>query len=430
MKNKNLARLILTLILAAAIHPVAHAKPLACSRLHSVVSVASIIEKPPFEQWLIWEQEANFAQFRKSRLPIQVPIAHVDPATVQTTFMRSASRNLRQFILNSGKFRWFKHTFNRYPKLPHFNDPAVETMPAYLTASRSVAIQLGEEYYTLKMGTNFPHGPKGEMQTAKAFTAEDIKDGINRMQYIEKVDAEIGLDPELLLAKEVAMVADKQSGEGYLFRDLSFMKSGNYYLPALSIPYVGREIAEINRMPADSFWKKAYAELLGRSKAKLLLRYAAQMETPNSQNMLIELDKKLKPTGRLVFRDISDTVLITGVAEGLGEFEALVKDHTEGVENSEKLQPFWDNSAWRFDEAGDKSFKANTLIEWGAAHDLAYKQEIEKALSVDLSQFASIDANPEFDRFMASPILQRKLKKYRESQKELFRRKSAADRAG
>jgi hypothetical protein len=148
------------------------------------------------------------------------------------------------------------------------------------------------------------------------------------------------------------------------------------------------------------------------------------METPNSQNMLIEFDNNLKPTGRLVFRDISDTILITGVAKGLGENATLAKDKEIGVENGNSIQPFWTNSAWRFDEAGDKSFSDVTLREWGTAHDQAYKSEIEKALNVDLSQFTNIDNNRAFDAFMTSEIMQKKLGDYRNSLKEKKKRKS------
>ena len=380
-------------------------------------STSIVIEKPPFEQWLIWEQEANFEIFRKDRAPIKVDFSLVSPVGIKTTFMSTASQQLKDYIFSGKQIRWFKHPYNTHASLPDFKEQSDGTISAYLTASRSLAIQVGDEYYTIKMPTDYPHGPKGEYQPSKASTSEDILDGINRMNYINRVDAEIDLDPDLILAKEVAMVADTATGEGFLFRDLSFMKSGNYYLPALSIPYVGREIAEKNGVPVENFWKSSYSELLGRSKAKLLLRYGAQMETPNSQNMLIEFDKNLKPTGRLVFRDISDTVLIKGVAEGLGEHEVLKKDSLNGVKNSTRINPYWSNSAWRFDEAGSKSFSEETINRWGIAHDEAYRNEIEKALGVDLSSFQNINKNQLFDQFMSSDFMKAKLKAYREKQK-------------
>ncbi|MBC7370546.1 MAG: hypothetical protein H7326_03215 [Bdellovibrionaceae bacterium] len=415
---------MISLVLLAAtlsLTNVAMAAP-GCGQLFGKYKIGNIVESEPFEQWLIWEQEANFSVFRKTRELIKVPVSHVPKETVDITYLNSATPSLRKLIGSGDSISWFKHPYNSVKSIPHFEDKADTEVYAALTASRSLGIRVGEDYYTLKMPTDRPHGPKGQYQPAKATVKEDIMDGINRMTYIERVDAQIGLDPQLLLAKEVAMVADKTTGEGYLFRDLSFMKSGNYYLPALSIPYVGREIADYNHKKTDEFWKANYAELLGRSKAKLLLRYGAQMETPNSQNMLIELDGNLKPTGRMVFRDISDTILIVEVADALGETATLRKDAEIGVENGHSIQPYWSNSAWRFDEAGDKSFSHETLKNWGDAHDAAYKKEIEKALNVNLSKFTTIDNNQEFDNFMASPIVRQKLKQYRNSMKEVFKR--------
>lgn len=376
--------------------------------------VAALVSYDPVKQWLAWEQKANIEKFRKSELPVQIPALPVDAKTVDLTFFSGAPPELRSFLqLNSESVLWFKHPYNTNPKVPYSAVPARWTLSGFLTASRSLALNFGKYVYTLKTATNLPHGPEGELQNAKATTREDIMDGINRMSYIEKVDGEIGLDKNLILAKEVAMVADKESGEGYLFRDLSFMNDGNYYLPALSIPYAGRKIAELNKQAPEEFWKKNYAELLGEAKAKLLLRYGLQMETPNAQNMLIQLDRDLRPTGVIVFRDISDTVLIESVARGLGETEALHKDAMLGVENSNQLRPFWRNSAWRFDEAGEQSFSKETLAEWGKAHNSAYRKYIERTLQIDLSPFRILDRNQALDDFLGFDFVQAKLKAYR-----------------
>jgi len=377
-------------------------------------AVAQLVVADPVQQWLNWEQAYNVEAFRKSQTPVFVPGSRVDASTVNVTFLPSAPPVLHSLIERPDGVEWFRHPYNTNSTLPHYNDPQQTTLTTYFTASRSLALILGKNVFTLKMPTDHPHGPEGKLQKGKATTKEDITDGINRMSYIAQVDQKIGQDPQLILAKEVATVADKKTGEGYLIRDISFMNDGHYYLPALSIPYVGRKIAELNHQSPDAFWQIHYAELLGRSKAKLLLRYGLQMETPNSQNMLIQLDHDLRPTGVLIFRDISDTVLIEGIARGLGADQVLRRDAAMGVENSRVLRPYWRNSAWKFDLAGDNSPSPETLRNWGLAHDNAYKKEIEKALDVDLSQFTIIDQNPDFDKFMNSYLVQTKVKAYRE----------------
>ncbi|GIL18689.1 MAG: hypothetical protein BroJett040_24400 [Oligoflexia bacterium] len=387
-----------------------------CTSLFSQKDTSALVQKDNFAQWAYWEQQSNLPQYRKTQAPLQVSYVDVPRSSLEITYLESAGPELQKIIeKNQETIHYFQHPYNTNPHVPYSDQINPNgSITAYFTASRSLALRLNNEIYTLKLPTDQPHGPQRDYQFNKSSVKEDLLDASNRMSYIERVDREIGLDPELILAKEVAMVTDKKTGEGYLFRDLSFMKDGNYYLPALSIPFAGREIAEFNNEHPDLFWKKHYAEILGRSKAKLLLRYGLQMETPNPQNMLIQLDRNLKPTGVLVFRDLSDTVLIESIARGLGEHTVLEKDRTMGVENAESLRPYWSNSLWRFDRAGSNSFTKDTLIGWGRAHNEAYKRELEKALNIDLSLYNRIDESMDFDYLMSSDIVQQKLKRYRQ----------------
>ena len=67
----------------------------------------------------------------------------------------------------------------------------------------------------------------------------------------------------------------------------------------------------------DSFWGRHYAEAVGRAKATLLVRYGLQYETPNPQNVLMQLDAELRPTGAIVLRDLGDVnSLMADVSEG------------------------------------------------------------------------------------------------------------------
>lgn len=373
----------------------------------------ALVSDDPYQQWVTWEQSSNFARFRRSGEPMMIRKSYVKSDSVTVTYFEGVPEKLKHLIQPLTNVAWFNHPYNQIQTLPHSQDKAIAYLKTDETASRSVSFTLDQNIYTIKMGVSHPNGPKDGQSKAKADTKEDIADGINRMEYIEKVHREVGSDPELILAKEIAMVADKATGQGYLLRDISFLNSGNYYLPAFSIPYAGRDIALFNHTSPEHFWKHAYASLLGRAKAKLLLRYGLQMETPNSQNILIELDSNLKPTGRLVFRDISDTVLIDNVAQGLGSVEAILKDFASGSDLSRTIKPYWKNSVWRFDEAGPQSFSADTLKDWGQAHDNAYKAEIERTLDVSLKQFDQVDKNAELDKYMDSEYIFKRIQAYR-----------------
>lgn len=400
-------------LMALGLSGVSQAAP-ACRHVFSAnESVSRFYDADPVRQWLLWEQKSNLTSLRQSSEPLILPSLAVDASSVNVTFANMVPNAVRQLILRGSQVVWFKHPFNTNSAVPYFNSPSTSQITSYLTASRSVALILGKNVFTIKMPNDRPQGREGQHQPKKGSTRESIELGRLRMDHIEAVDAKIGRDPDLILAKEVAIVSDKSTGEGYLIRDVSFLNDGNYYLPALSIPFEGRRIAQLNGQDPVSFWEKNYAEVLGRAKAKLLLRYGLQMVTPNPQNMLIQFDQNMRPTGKIVFRDLSDTIFVEGVAKGLGDNQALMNDLQRGLETTEEISPYWSNSSWRFDEAGVESFSRMTLLDWGLSHNDAYRKEIQQSLGLDLSQFDSVERNFEFDSYMASGVVRQKLQDYR-----------------
>jgi hypothetical protein len=165
-------------------------------------------------------------------------------------------------------------------------------------------------------------------------------------------------DTDLVFLTELLTIAereerphyDKKNGswtewqrDGVQVRDLAPLLEGakdgkTMYLPPLSIPFVGldkdrkQQPPRIREAPAidfatrtdefedicdnrwSDFWKEAWATLLGRAKALLLLRYALQSINPHSQNFLLEFGRAgagapWKSTGRLIVRDLQDTAI-------------------------------------------------------------------------------------------------------------------------
>jgi len=408
--NRFLQITILICLWSLSFNPQAYA--LRCHQTHILRS--HLIEAEPFEQANIWEQENNSKLFLKSREAVEIPYSIVPAENLNVTFSSLASEAIKDFVSTPIGVRWYKHPFNKNASVPYFRALIENSVSAFQTASRSLTFKIGDDAYSIKMATDHPHGPNGPKEPKKATTKEDLIDGLNRSKYFERVEAEIGEDPMLILAKDVAFIEHKETGEGFLIRALSYFKSGHYYLPALSLPYVGRAIADHNGTHADLFWQKHYAAALGQAKAKFLLRYGAQMEFPHPQNILIELDRNLKPTGRIVFRDLSDTVLVDFVMIGLGESEVLASDRAAKVTNTREIQPNWRNSTYTLDDAGKDSIQSLTLSNWGGAHEKAYLFEIENALGVDLSEYRGPDSAEKLGTFLKSPLGQKHLQAYRE----------------
>jgi hypothetical protein len=184
---------------------------------------------------------------------------------------------------------------------------------------------------------------------------------------VDRIDALLGPDPSILLVREVVSLLVRGSETACLVRDLRPFQDGHHYLPALSLPWVGRQIARRHREPFAEFWGRHYAERVGRAKARLLARYGLWYETPNPQNVLVQLDRELRPTGRLLFRDVGDTYCATDA------FEARELPWTRLRTD---VRPETQNSFWAFGEAEECSIGASVLGNWYARHDRAYFAEL------------------------------------------------------
>ena len=180
-----------------------------------------------------------------------------------------------------------------------------------------------------------------------------------RSAYIRTAERHFGYnsfaDPQILILTEIATVTESDRkwdewmfplgknrkklqqpkfGDGYQIRSLRGMKHDRQYFPPLSIPFVRITNGEVDQnSSADfsisgqivksesafpqiddpnpewkDFWKKHYAEALGRAKAKILLDYGLQSFGGNSQNYLLEMVNGV-PNGRVIFRDMGDYAL-------------------------------------------------------------------------------------------------------------------------
>jgi hypothetical protein len=396
-------------------------------------AVRKVVVPDGYRQWLLWEQRANVEQFRKQTTPVDIELVEMSPENVIIRTTADASADLvNAFRTSDGNIFWAKHPYNTHKDVPFHDLKGDESLPVYLTASRSLALDGRLRGFTIKLATNYPHGPFGERQDGKIKTNDDIDSALIHTNHMKKVDAVMGADSQLLMMGEVMTMAEKKTGIGMVVRDVRLLADGHYYLPALSIPHVGREIAALNGTSFEAFFEKYYAELLGEAKARLLLRYGLQMETPNSQNMLIQFDRQMRPTGKIVFRDVSDSFLVDAVANGLGYSGQIKRDMAVHYKPVKVIQPYWSNSSWRFDEAGDKAVTEAVLNEWGLAHDRAYVKYIEKELGLDFGLSAkdlTEDAYPAVYRVLSTDIGQRKLRQYRDRMIEMerARRRAQAD---
>ena len=391
----------LHLILGLSLVPLAFGNtlPPSCAPLAQQITLPTpnFVPNPnPIEQLLLWEEKDNISMFQQPTNFITIGTTPVDLSAVNIQRSDDAPLTITNRFLRKGQVHWPQHPLNQSPKAPYFGATPTGGIKSRYTASRSLVIWNGKksDVFSFKMPTNRPHVNSGETQEAKVSLEDDIKSAIVRTNYVEGIDEDIGEDPDLILLKEVLTVADKKTGNGFVVRDMRALQDGSYYLPAFSIPYGGRDIAKANgakdNAEFEEFWRVHYAELLGRAKAKLLLRYGMQMETPNAQNMLLQLDRNLKPTGRLVFRDLSDSMLVGPVAQAIhgeaGYAAVRAMENKIDYPIDQRLSLMTGNSMWRLDEAGPLSVSKDGIRLFHKAHDRAYVEEIERALKLGLKE--------------------------------------------
>lgn len=188
------------------------------------------------------------------------------------------------------------------------------------------------EFVSIKSGVT--HIGANDQLGKKAKLEEDSIVAAMRSDYIVEVDKRLGKDtfsdPDLLILSEVLTIVEpsrspsafRYAGDGFQVRDLRGLKSEMIYFPPISIPFVDTELKALKKRYETltgpdttaakawiEFWTSRFAQNIGRAKALLLLRYGLQSLTPNAQNFLIELKPDLKPTGRVVLRDVGDFLL-------------------------------------------------------------------------------------------------------------------------
>lgn len=354
----------------------------------------SLVESDAYRQWLSWERLANIPINKAIKERVELPTAEVSSSLVDVQALGELSPALKSFF-STQSVLWPRHPFNRASdKVPFHDVPATRSMNAGVTASRSLSLEQDpRQRYTIKLATDTVQERNPGYEPGKLRTEYDIAAAIARADFITKRDEKLGPPKGYVILHDVLTVADKKSGRGYIVRDISLLNDGHYYLPAFAIPVLGREIAAHNLKDFDSFWQQHYAEPLGRFKADFLLRYGLQMETPNAQNFLIQLDRNLRPTGLLVVRDIADSVFVDVFARGLGIDDIVIQDFSRGRGVEFKIVPYWENSFQHFGKMlgyYDKDYESRlvpeaTIRNWAKAHNTAFASRMNRMLP-DLSK--------------------------------------------
>jgi len=326
------------------------------------------VDPDPVAQWLDWEEQANLVGFRTSTQPVEIDVVSVPREQLEVHILPGAPEAIVHRFMQGDRVLFPRHPLNTDASVAWFDAPVHERWTARFTSSRTLALpgsESGAALTSLKLATDHPH--PDFLQPEKTRLREEAVGVVDWVRILARVDPLLEPLSEVDLVTEVLVVLAVGGESGFMVRDLRLFQDGHYYLPALSLPFVGRQIAAANGEDFESFWAENFAAISGRVKARLFARYGLWFETPNPQNVLVQLDPSLRPTGRLVFRDVGDGECATDVE--------LVRD-VPWTRLLSDLRPETQNSFWALGEAGEDSVETATLEAWYRRHDDAYFAEL------------------------------------------------------
>ncbi|UYL08619.1 hypothetical protein B9G69_016370 [Bdellovibrio sp. SKB1291214] len=189
----------------------------------------------------------------------------------------------------------------------------------YMTASRSYIIvdPVSKAEFSFKGSTDKTGGFWRDKH-------QDWDDGKQIRMMTDFVDQQLAKQPKLynivLLDEPLAFGIETKNASGEVVIDQGMIirsydtltNSGKTYVPGFSIMHEekGRELARLNgsNNPAE-FWNEHYNKPLARAIAEFFALTGMTYDSPHSQNFLVELDEKMRPTGKIVLRDYGDTYL-------------------------------------------------------------------------------------------------------------------------
>jgi hypothetical protein len=319
-------------------------------------------------QWLEWEAQANLAGFRTHVSPVEVEVAWVPRDSLEVHVLPGAPPEIVDRFLRADYVCFPRHPLNTDPTVAFFDAPVRERWTARFTSSRTLALpgpESGARLTSLKLATDHPH--PAFHQPEKTKLREEAVDAVTWVSVIDRIDRWLEPLEDLALVCEVLVVLVAKGESGFMVRDLRLFQDGHYYLPALSIPFVGPQIARALGEDFAELFGRDFAASVGRAKARLFARYGLWYETPNPQNVVLQLDRQHRPTGRLVFRDVGDGECAT---------DAFTASDAPWTRVLTDLRPETTNSFWAFGEAGANSVPADVLERWYARHDDAYYGEL------------------------------------------------------
>jgi hypothetical protein len=275
-------------------------------------------------------RDSNFVRMEHYEIPLELVEKDIaeraNKAFVDSMIFERNGKKYVRWMINPEDTKWHVEVANWL--IQNGITPIRKThFVGYMTASRSYIVvdpKSGAEF-SIKMSTDHTGGNWKDKQQ----TWDDAKQIRMMTDFVnDQVKSQPALRNIVLLDEPMAF-GIKALDQGMVIRSYENLKnSGNRYVPGFSAVHekMGRQLAAANGVgwaDVPKYWEENYNKPLARALAEFAALTGMVYDSPHSQNFLVELDNKNKPTGKIVLRDFGDTYLSKEYFEAAGREDIL-----------------------------------------------------------------------------------------------------------
>lgn len=298
----------------------------------------------PVRKLVQFETQANGAGKRSTemiRLPhVEIPMdmvgfnfaRRIDMQIANSLIIEKNGKKYMRWILNPEDTKWGKEV------MAHFAQKGLvlniqHHFVGYQTASRSYIVEdpVTGAQFSVKSSTDVTGGKWNDKKqpVGEAFDGRLISNFLyeqNQKRAFENFE----------VMDEPAILKISSLDQAVVIRDVGKIKNTenkNFFVPGFAVLHeqLGQRIALANgSTDPHAFWTEHYIKATGQALGELAARTGLQFDSPHSQNFLVELDERLRPTGKIIFRDMSDLFLDVNFLKALdGEKGKLLTQFTQ-----------------------------------------------------------------------------------------------------
>ena len=293
------------------------------------------------QQLVTWETKANAVSTRSNEvirvehyeIPLRLLQADFDetlePEIKSSIIFKKNGEQYVRWLINPEDSKWHLEV-KAFLQKNNLDSTPKKFFDGYLTASRSMILVNPDNgaTFSLKVSTNLTGGKWSDKQQ----TWKDAQQVRRMNKYVKATLPKMHTEHLVIMDEPLAM-GIKELDQGMIMRSLNDLPNDtHYYIPAFSIMHEkeGVRIAKLNGATDPvKFWDQHLVQPLANAMAEYFAVTGAWYDSPHAQNFLVELDQDMKPTGRMVLRDLGDSYLLKDFVENTN-FAWIMKDWEEG----------------------------------------------------------------------------------------------------